>query len=140
MKEQLWGGYPPSSRGLMGVPAEDHAFPGGAEVSPSPGARNSSLPPGFWKSVWRMHLLQKNSQGLLRAPPPFFSPPVSLHTVRASFERRAAGDCLHADRTVSIFRGWGGAEREGERIPGRLHAVRAEVDSGLELTNHETVT
>ena len=30
-----------------------------------------------------------------------------------------------------------GREREGERIPSRLHAVSAEPDVGLELTNRE---
>ena len=31
----------------------------------------------------------------------------------------------------------GGAEREGERIPSRLHAARAELNVRLNLTNHE---
>ena len=31
-------------------------------------------------------------------------------------------------------------EREGERIPSRLHTVSAESDMGLELTNHEIMT
>ena len=34
----------------------------------------------------------------------------------------------------------GGAEREGERIPARLHTVRVEPDAGLELMNHEIMT
>ena len=34
----------------------------------------------------------------------------------------------------------GGAEREGERIPSRLHAVSAEPNVGLKLTNREIVT
>ena len=34
----------------------------------------------------------------------------------------------------------GGAEREGDRIPSRLHAVSIEPDVGLELTSHEIVT
>ena len=34
----------------------------------------------------------------------------------------------------------GGAEREGERIPSRLHAVSVEPDAGLELTSQEIVT
>ena len=29
---------------------------------------------------------------------------------------------------------WGGAEREGERIPSRLDTVRADPDAGLDLT------
>ena len=33
-----------------------------------------------------------------------------------------------------------GAEREGERIPSRLHTVSAELDMGLEPTNHEIMT
>ena len=35
--------------------------------------------------------------------------------------------------------GGGGTEREGERIPGRLHVVSAEPNVGLELTNCETM-
>ena len=37
---------------------------------------------------------------------------------------------------------WGGAEREGERIPSRLHNVSTEPedDVGLDLTNHEILT
>ena len=31
-------------------------------------------------------------------------------------------------------------EREGERIPSRYHAVSAEPDAGLELTNRESMT
>ena len=31
----------------------------------------------------------------------------------------------------------GGAEREGERIPSRVHAVSRIPDMGLKLTNHE---
>ena len=31
-------------------------------------------------------------------------------------------------------------QREGERIPSRLHAVSAEPDVGLHLTNHEIMT
>ena len=34
----------------------------------------------------------------------------------------------------------GGREREGERIPSRLHSVRPEPDVGLDLTNHEIMT
>ena len=34
----------------------------------------------------------------------------------------------------------GGAEREGERIPSRLSAVRAESDAGLNLLNCEIMT
>ena len=34
----------------------------------------------------------------------------------------------------------GGAEREGERIPSRLHTVSAEPEAGLELMNHEIMT
>ena len=34
----------------------------------------------------------------------------------------------------------GGAEREGERIPSRLHAVSAEPDAGLDLINCEIMT
>ena len=30
-----------------------------------------------------------------------------------------------------------GTEREGERIPSRLHTVSIEPDEGLEPTNHE---
>ena len=37
-------------------------------------------------------------------------------------------------------RGVAERERERERIPGRLHAVRAEPDVGLELTNYEIMT
>ena len=34
----------------------------------------------------------------------------------------------------------GGAEREGERIPSRFHAVSAEPDVGLDLMNREIKT
>ena len=34
----------------------------------------------------------------------------------------------------------GGAEREGDRIPSRLHAVSTEPDAGLEFMNHEIMT
>ena len=34
----------------------------------------------------------------------------------------------------------GGTKREGERIPSRLFAVRAEPDTGLDPTNSETMT
>ena len=34
----------------------------------------------------------------------------------------------------------GGAEREGDRIPGRFRAVSTEPDVGLELTNREITT
>ena len=33
-----------------------------------------------------------------------------------------------------------GRDRGRERIPSRLHAVSAEPDAGLELTNHEIMT
>ena len=33
-----------------------------------------------------------------------------------------------------------GAEREGERIPSRLHTVSTEPHVGLELTNHDIMT
>ena len=33
-----------------------------------------------------------------------------------------------------------GAEREGERIPSRLHAVSTEPNVGLELMNYEIMT
>ena len=36
--------------------------------------------------------------------------------------------------------GEGGAEREGERIPSRLHAVSTEPNEGLEPMNHEIMT
>ena len=39
--------------------------------------------------------------------------------------------------------GWAQAEegqREGDRIPSRLHIIRAEPDMGLELTNGEIMT
>ena len=35
---------------------------------------------------------------------------------------------------------WGGAEREGQRIPSRLCTVSAEADMGLDLTNCEIMT
>ena len=31
-------------------------------------------------------------------------------------------------------------ERGGDRIPSRLHTVSADLDAGLELTNHEIMT
>ena len=34
----------------------------------------------------------------------------------------------------------GGTERGRDRIPGRLHTVRAEPDMGLQLTNCEIMT
>ena len=34
----------------------------------------------------------------------------------------------------------GGAEREGERIPSRLHTVSAKPDAGLKLENRELMT
>ena len=34
----------------------------------------------------------------------------------------------------------GEADREGERIPSRLYAIRAEPDTGLELTNCKIMT
>ena len=34
----------------------------------------------------------------------------------------------------------GGAEREGERITSRLHAVSTDPDVGFKLTNCETMT
>ena len=34
----------------------------------------------------------------------------------------------------------GGAEREGQRIPSRLHSVSTELNMGLNPTNHETTT
>ena len=34
----------------------------------------------------------------------------------------------------------GGAEREGDRIQSRFHAVSSEPDPGLELVNHEIMT
>ena len=38
-------------------------------------------------------------------------------------------------------RAWrGGAERERDRLPSRLRAVRAEPDMGLKLMNHEITT
>ena len=33
-----------------------------------------------------------------------------------------------------------GREREGKRIPGRLHAVGTEPNAGLDLTNREIMT
>ena len=47
-------------------------------------------------------------------------------------ERERERERAHASR--------GGAEREGERIPSRFHAVSAEPNAGLDLTNHEIVT
>ena len=35
---------------------------------------------------------------------------------------------------------WGRGEREGERIPSRLHTVSIEPDAGLELTSQEITT
>ena len=32
----------------------------------------------------------------------------------------------------------GGAEREGQRIPNKLHAASAEPDVGLDAMNHDT--
>ena len=34
----------------------------------------------------------------------------------------------------------GGAEREGDRIPSRLHTVSAKLDKGLELMSREIMT
>ena len=34
----------------------------------------------------------------------------------------------------------GGTEREGDRIPSRLHAVGTELNTGLKLMNHEIMT
>ena len=34
----------------------------------------------------------------------------------------------------------GGTEREGERIPSRLHADRTDPNTGLKLRNHEIIT
>ena len=34
----------------------------------------------------------------------------------------------------------GGAEKEGERIPIKLHAVSTEPNAGLDLMNHEIMT
>ena len=45
----------------------------------------------------------------------------------------------HPQREREIVR-WGGADREGERIPSRLLAVSAEPDTGLNLTNSEIMT
>ena len=39
-----------------------------------------------------------------------------------------------------FFEGGRGRERGRERIPSRLHAVSAEPDAGLELTNCEIMT
>ena len=36
--------------------------------------------------------------------------------------------------------GKGLREREGERVPSKLHAVGEEPDVGLKLTNHEIMT
>ena len=38
------------------------------------------------------------------------------------------------------MRGWGGAERDRERIPTRLHAVSAEPDGGPDPPNHAIMT
>ena len=56
--------------------------------------------------------------------------------------------CLFIFLSLFIFEGeienmkmsQGGAEREGQRIPSRLHAVSAEPDVELKLTNHEIMT
>ena len=40
----------------------------------------------------------------------------------------------------SISRGGAERERERERIPGRLHAVSADPDTGLALRNREIMT
>ena len=43
-------------------------------------------------------------------------------------ERERASMCMHEG---------GGAEREGDRIPSRLHAASKEPDVGLEPTKHK---
>ena len=47
-------------------------------------------------------------------------------------ERERARECMHVNG--------GGVEREGERIPSKLHAVITEPDVGLYLKNCEIIT